>query len=195
VPSTKEHVHDYHPRGHTHRRLHHRCGSQPRRVHRPARHGHQGPRPVQRHRGQRPPDFENPSASTAELIIQVASIDTRNEQRDGHLRTNDFFDAPNYPQIIFRSTSAEKLDDERFRLTGDLSIKETTKPVTIDFEYAGHAKDPFGNIRLGFDGSTTINRRDWDVTWNAPLETGGVLVSDKVTLELEISAVQTLPAA
>lgn len=140
-------------------------------------------------------DFENPSASTAELIIQVASIDTRNEQRDGHLRTNDFFDAPNYPQIVFRSTSAEKLDDERFRLTGDLSIKETTKPVTIDFEYAGHAKDPFGNIRLGFDGSTTINRRDWDVTWNAPLETGGVLVSDKVTLELEISAVQTLPAA
>lgn len=140
-------------------------------------------------------DFENPSASTAVLVIQAASIDTRNEQRDGHLRTNDFFDAPNHPQIIFRSTSAEVLDGERFRLTGDLSIKETTKPVTIDFEYAGHSKDPFGNIRLGFDGSTTINRREWGVTWNAPLETGGVLVSDKVTLELEISAVQTVPAA
>jgi polyisoprenoid-binding protein YceI len=140
-------------------------------------------------------DFEDASASTAELIIQVASIDTRNEQRDGHLRTNDFFDAPNHPHIVFRSTSAEKLDDERFRLTGDLSIKATTKPVTIDFEYAGHSKDPYGNIRLGFDGSTTINRRDWGVNWNATLETGGVLVSDKVTLELEISAVQTVPAA
>ena len=140
-------------------------------------------------------DFEDPSASTAELTIQVASVNTRNEQRDGHLRTNDFFDAPNFPQIVFSSTAVEKLDDERFRLTGDLSIKETTKPVTVEFEYAGHSKDPYGNIRLGFDGSTTINRRDWGVMWNAPLETGGMLVSDKVTLEFEISAVQTQPAA
>ena len=140
-------------------------------------------------------DFENPAASTAELVIQTASIDTRNEQRDGHLRANDFFDAPNYPQIIFRSTQVEKLDDERFRLTGDLSIKETTKPVTVDFEFAGSSKDPFGSTRLGFDGSTTINRRDWGVMWNAPLETGGMLVSDKVTLEFEISAVQVHPEA
>lgn len=138
-------------------------------------------------------DFDNPSASTAELTIQAASIDTRNEQRDGHLRANDFFDAPNHPQITFRSTQVEQLDDERFRLTGDLSIKGTTKPVTVDFEFAGSAKDPFGNLRLGFDGSTTINRRDWGVTWNASLETGGVLVSDKVTLEFEISAVQVRP--
>lgn len=140
-------------------------------------------------------DFADPSASTAELSIEAASIDTRNEQRDGHLRANDFFDAPTFPTIVFRSMAVEKVDDEHYRLTGDLTIKDTTKPVTIDFEYSGTAKDPYGNIRVGFEGSTTINRRDWGVEWNAPLETGGMLVSDKVTLEFEISAVQVQPAA
>jgi polyisoprenoid-binding protein YceI len=136
-------------------------------------------------------DFADPSKSTAELTIQTQSVDTRNEQRDAHLRTNDFFDAPNYPEITFRSTAASKIDDERYRLTGDLTIKDTTKPVTIEFEYSGTAVDPFGNVRVGFEGSTTINRRDWKVEWNAPLETGGVLVSDKITLEIEVSAIKT----
>jgi len=139
-------------------------------------------------------DADNPAASHAELTIEVASIDTRNEQRDGHLRTNDFFDAPAFPQITFASTATELVDGDTFRVTGDLTIKGVTKSVVIDFEFAGLATDPYGLVRAGFEGSTTINRTDFGVTWNAALETGGVLVSEKITLELEISAVKT-PAA
>jgi polyisoprenoid-binding protein YceI len=140
-------------------------------------------------------DFADPSKSTAEVTIKTASVTTGNEQRDAHLRTNDFFDAPTHPEMTFRSTAVEKVDDEHYRLTGDLSIKETTKPVTIEFEFTGTAVDPFGNVRVGFEGSTTINRRDWGVEWNAPLEAGGVLVSDKVTLEFEVSAIKANPQA
>ncbi len=140
-------------------------------------------------------NFDDPSKSDVEVVIDAASVDTRNENRDGHLRTNDFFDVPNHPQILFRSTHVDKGDDDTFRVTGDLTIKGVRRPVTVDFEYAGAAKDPYGNIRLGFEGSTVVNRRDWGVEWNAPLETGGVLVSEKVTLEFEISAVQVLPSA
>jgi polyisoprenoid-binding protein YceI len=138
-------------------------------------------------------DFSDAGKCTAEVKIATTSIDTRNEQRDGHLRSNDFFDVPNHPEITFRSTSVDKQGDDVYRVTGDLQIKGVTKPVSIDFEFTGAAKDPFGNLRLGFEGSTVINRRDWGVEWNAPLETGGVLVSEKVTLELEISAVQVVP--
>jgi polyisoprenoid-binding protein YceI len=140
-------------------------------------------------------DFADPGKSTAEVIIKTASVSTGNEQRDAHLRTNDFFDAPTHPEMTFRSTAVEKVDDEHYLLTGDLSIKETTKPVTIEFEFTGTAVDPFGNVRVGFEGSTTINRRDWGVEWNAPLEAGGVLVSDKVTLEFEVSAIKANPEA
>jgi polyisoprenoid-binding protein YceI len=135
-------------------------------------------------------DFEHPENSTAELTIDVASVDTRNAQRDAHLRTNDFFDAPSHPTITFVSTAVEQVDEQTYRLTGELTIKGVTKPVTVEFEYTGTAKDPYGNTRVGFEGSTTINRREWGVEWNAPLETGGVLVSDKVTLEFEISAIR-----
>ena len=140
-------------------------------------------------------DFENPERSSAEVTIRAVSVDTRNEQRDGHLRTNDFFDVPNHPEITFRSTGVRASDEESFTLDGELTIKGVTKPVSMDFEFTGAAKDPFGNTRVGFEGGTTVNRRDWGVEWNAPLETGGVLVSDKVTLEIEVSAVQTLPEA
>jgi polyisoprenoid-binding protein YceI len=138
-------------------------------------------------------DFADPGKSTATVTIKTDSVDTHNDQRDAHLRTNDFFDAPTYPEITFASTSVEKIDDDRYRLTGDLTIKETTKPISIDFEFTGTAVDPFGNVRVGFEGSTTINRRDWKVEWNAPLEAGGVLVSDKVTLEFEVSAIKANP--
>ena len=135
-------------------------------------------------------DAENPAASSASVTIQVASINTRNAQRDDHLRTNEFFDAPTFPEITFSSTGVEVVSADAFRLTGDLTVKGTTKPVTIDFDYVGTAKDVYDNVRAGFEGRATINRSDFGVTWNAPLETGGVLVSDKIVLEFDISAVR-----
>lgn len=135
-------------------------------------------------------DFDDPTKSTGTVTIQVDSVDTANEQRDSHLRTNDFFDAPKYPQITFASSDIEKVDDENYKLTGDLTIKDVTKPVTIDIEYTGASVDPYGNQRVGFEGSAVINRRDFNVNFNAALETGGVLVSDKVTLEFDISAIK-----
>lgn len=136
-------------------------------------------------------DVEQPERTQLELTIKAASIDTRNADRDAHLRSNDFFDMDAHPEITFRSTSVERVDEEHYRVTGDLTLKGVTKPVTIDFEYQGAAVDPFGNHRIGFEGSATINRRDWGVNWNAALEAGGVLVSDKVTLELEVSAIRS----
>ena len=136
-------------------------------------------------------DGANPAASTAEVTIEVASIDTRNSQRDEHLRTNDFFDAPTHPQITFRSTGVQVVSEDTFELTGDLTIKGTTKPVTIPFAYEGSATDPYGNLRVGFEGSVVVNRKDWGITWNAGLETGGVLVGEKITLEFEVSAIKS----
>ncbi len=130
------------------------------------------------------------SASSAQVTIEVASIDTGNEQRDGHLRANDFFDAPNHPEISFTSTKVEQTAEDTFAVTGDLTIKGITRPVTVDFGYAGSALDPFGNTRVGFEGSATINRSDFGITFNATLDTGGVLVSDKITLEFDISAIK-----
>jgi len=135
-------------------------------------------------------DADDPSQSHLQLTIEAASIDTRSADRDGHLRSNDFFDMETYPQISFASTSVEALGDGTYRVTGDLTIKGVTKPVSVDFDYAGDAVDPFGNHRVGFEGSVVVNRKDWGVNWNAPLEAGGVLVSEKVTLEFEISAIR-----
>jgi len=140
-------------------------------------------------------DADDPSKSNGRLTIKVASVDTRNADRDGHLRNNDFFDAPTYPEITFVSTAVEAVDSDTFRVTGDLTIKDVTKPVSVDFEYTGAAVDPFGNQRVGLEGSTTVNRKDWGVNWNAALEAGGVLVSEKVTLEFEISAVRNADAS
>ena len=133
---------------------------------------------------------EDPSQSHLELTIKAASIDTRNADRDAHLRGNDFFAMDEYPTIEFASTKAEQLDDEHYRLTGDLTIRGITKPVSIDFEFTGAANDPWGNLRVGFEGSVTVNRKDWGVNWNAALEAGGILVSEKVTLEFELAAVK-----
>ncbi|MDP3714228.1 MAG: YceI family protein [Mycobacteriales bacterium] len=135
-------------------------------------------------------DFENPANSSANVVIQVVSVDTGNAQRDEHLRTNDFFDAPTFPTITFTSTGVKVVDSETFQLVGDLTIKGISKPVTVDFELSGTAKDPWGGTRAGFDGKAVINRSDWGVSFNAALETGGVLVSDKITLEFDLSAVK-----
>jgi polyisoprenoid-binding protein YceI len=135
-------------------------------------------------------DGANPANSHAEVTIKAASIDTRNAQRDEHLRSNDFLAMQEHPEITFTSTGARQVDDTTFELTGDLTIRGVTKSVTIPFTFEGAAKDPFGNLRAGFEGSVAINRKDWGVAWNAALEGGGVLVSDRVTLEFEISAIK-----
>lgn len=135
-------------------------------------------------------DGADPANSSVSVTIKTASIDTRNAQRDGHLRTNDFLDAPNFPEITFVSTGVERLDDSHYRLTGDLTIKDVTRPIGIDFEYQGSATDPAGNLRVGFEGSVPISRKDYGITWNAPLEGGGVLVGDKVVLEFHVSAIR-----
>ena len=135
-------------------------------------------------------DGANPAGSSAQVTISAASIDTRNAQRDEHLRSNDFLAMNEYPQITFASTGARQVVDSTFELTGDLAIKGVTNSITIPFSFEGAAKDPFGNQRVGFEGAVTINRKDYGITWNAALETGGVLVSDKVTLEFELSLVK-----
>jgi len=132
------------------------------------------------------------AASRATLSIASASIDTRNEQRDGHLRSNDFLAIETFPQITFVSTGVTQTGATSLELTGDLSIKGVTNPVTVPFEFEGAATDPFGNLRVGFEGSVTISRKDYGITWNAALEAGGVLVSDKIVLEFEVSAIKNV---
>ncbi|MGK4581567.1 YceI family protein [Kitasatospora sp. HPMI-4] len=135
-------------------------------------------------------DGGNPANSSAELVIKVASIDTSQAQRDEHLRTGDFFAADVHPEIVFRSTSAERLRDDSYRMTGDLTIKDTTRPVTLELDFTGSATDVYGAERVGFEGSTTIDRTQWGLTYNAALETGGVLIGEKVKLSFDISAVR-----
>ena len=133
-------------------------------------------------------DTENPAASKVTVTIKAASIDTGVADRDGHLRSADFFDAETYPEITFVSTDVVR-DGDDWTITGDLTIKDVTKPISIDFESTGSAKDPFGNTRLGFEGKAVLNRKEWGLTWNAALETGGLLVSDKIKLDVDISAI------
>ena len=140
-------------------------------------------------------DATDPTKSSAKLAIKVASITTGQEQRDAHLRSPDFFDVETYPEITFVSTSAEQLDDDTYRLSGDLTVKDVTRPVSIDFTFNGTAKDPYGNLRAGFEGQASLNRKEWGLTWNTALETGGFLVSDKVKLEFDVSAVKLTPTS
>jgi polyisoprenoid-binding protein YceI len=135
-------------------------------------------------------DGDAPEKSSVQVTIQAKSIDTRNADRDAHLRGNDFLQMDEYPEITFRSTRVAQTGPDSFDVTGDLTIKGVTQQVTIPFSYEGQATDPFGNARIGLEGSTTINRKDFGVTWNAALETGGVLVGDKIVLEFEISAIK-----
>jgi polyisoprenoid-binding protein YceI len=138
-------------------------------------------------------DGEDPTRSSADITIQVASIDSQQADRDAHLRGADFFDVERYPTITFKSTKAEVLDEQTYRLTGDLTIRDATHPVALDLEFAGATKDPFGFFRIGFEGSVVVNRRDWGLSWNVPLDAGGLLVSEKITIELDLAAVRPLP--
>ncbi|MFD0146542.1 MULTISPECIES: YceI family protein [unclassified Streptomyces] len=142
------------------------------------------------HEGTLQLDGSNPGASAASIDIKISSVDTGIGDRDTHLRSGDFFDAEQFPLMTFRSTEAEQLGGDKYRMTGDLTIKDVTKPLSIDLEFNGTATDPYGNERVGFEGSAEILRSDWGLTWNAALETGGVVVSDKVKLNFDISAIK-----
>ncbi|TRV72361.1 YceI family protein [Streptomyces sp. 130] len=147
------------------------------------------------HEGSLKLDGSDPANSTASIDVKIASVDTGIKDRDGHLVSGDFFDAEKFPLMTFRSTSAEQLGGDTYRVTGDLTIKDVTRPLAIDLEFNGSAKDVYGNERVGFEGSAEILRSDWGLTWNAALETGGVMVSDKVKLNFDISAIKTAPQA
>jgi polyisoprenoid-binding protein YceI len=140
-------------------------------------------------------DPADPLASSVETTIQVASIDTRDEQRDAHLRSADFFDAEQFPTITFRSTRLSE-DGGDYVVEGDLTIKGVTKPVTLTLEYNGTSPDPWGGVRAGFSAETEVNRRDFGLNFDAKLDTGGALVGEKIKIHLEIEAVlkQDAPA-
>ncbi|MEI7660521.1 MAG: YceI family protein [Actinomycetes bacterium] len=129
------------------------------------------------------------AAATISIEINAASIDTRSADRDGHLQSPDFFDVANFPKITFASTSVKDSGSDKLVVEGNLTIKDVTKPITIEFTYEGTAVDPYGNARYGFEGSSDINRKDFGLVWNAALETGGVIVSDNIKLEFEISTI------
>ncbi|CAM5405697.1 YceI family protein [Kitasatospora aureofaciens] len=135
-------------------------------------------------------DGATPGNSSADLVIKVASIDTNQAQRDEHLRTGDFFAAETYPEIRFRSISTEAVGEDSYRMNGELTIKDTTRPVVLDLEYTGSATDAYGAERVGFEGKAVVDRTDFGLTYNAALETGGVLIGEKVKLSFDISAVK-----
>jgi len=131
---------------------------------------------------------ENPLDTKVTASADVASVNTNDKNRDGHLSTNDFFDAPTHPELTFVSTGVRKEGGD-YKVDGDLTIKGVTKPVTFDFEFGGFGTDAYGNYKAGFEAKTEIDRNDFGVNWNAALETGGVLVGDKVTITLDVQAV------
>ena len=135
-------------------------------------------------------DSGNPQASNVTLRINAASIDTQVADRDAHLKSADFLDVEAYPEIVFASTEVEQVDEALYLVTGDLTIKDVTRPVAVEFALTGSAQDPFGNLRVGFEGAVAIKRSEWGLTWNTPLDTGGVLVSDRIQVEFDVSAIR-----
>jgi polyisoprenoid-binding protein YceI len=132
---------------------------------------------------------DNPAASSVSVTIDAASINTGAADRDNHLRSADFFDVENYPHLTFRSTRVEMTGDSTARITGDLTIRDVTRPVTIEAEFLGQNTSPFGTTVAGFSGTARINREDFGLTWNMALETGGVLVGKDISIELQVQAV------
>ncbi|MFI5266626.1 MAG: YceI family protein [Chloroflexota bacterium] len=135
------------------------------------------------------------TASSVEATVNAASLVTNDAKRDAHLRSADFLDVENYPSLVFKSTGIERAAHDRYRMAGDLKIHGVTRPVSLDVVYSGQAKDPWGNMRAGFSAETTISRKDWGLTYNAALETGGFMVSDEVKIALEIEAVKPAEVA
>lgn len=135
-------------------------------------------------------DAADPTRSTIQAHVDTASIDTREEKRDAHLRSGDFFDAEKFPKMTFESKRIEAAGKGKYKLVGDLTIRDATHEVSLDVEETGRGTDPWGNARLGFTATTSISRSRWGLTWNQALEAGGVLVSDKVDIELEAQVIE-----
>jgi len=135
-------------------------------------------------------DEQHPENSWVVAEVDAASINTRDARRDGHLRSPDFFDVEQYPKITFKSTKVEAVGDNEYRVTGNLTMHGVTKEVTFNVEYSGQVRDGYGMQRAGLDAKATINRKDFGLNWNTLLESGGVAVSDKVTIELDLAAVK-----
>lgn len=135
-------------------------------------------------------DPENPEQSQVSVRIDAASINTRQPDRDNHLRSADFLNVEEYPVLLFESKRIERLGDNRGRVVGDLTIRGVTREVVLDVEYAGMARSPWGTTSAGFSATTTLDRKEWGLTWNQALETGGVLVGDKIKVDIEIELVK-----
>ena len=135
-------------------------------------------------------DEEHVDKSTVKVEIEAASVNTREEKRDAHLRSADFLDAEKYPIITFKSKRGEIVDATHGRMIGDLTIRGVTREVVLDVEHLGKAKSPWGAISAGFAAHAQVNRKDWGLNWNAALETGGLLVSDEVNIDIEIEFTQ-----
>jgi polyisoprenoid-binding protein YceI len=135
-------------------------------------------------------DEQNPQNSWVDAQVDAASIDTRDEKRDGHLRSPDFFDVQNYPTLTFKSTKIEHMGGNDYNVTGDLTMRGVTRPVTFKAEYLGQGKNPWGLTVAGLTAKAKVNRKDWNLNWNQALEAGGWLVSDDVTIEIDLETVQ-----
>ena len=135
-------------------------------------------------------DEQRPERSAVDIRIDAASIDTRLEARDAHLRSADFLDAEGHPSLTFTSRRIERLGDSRARLLGDLTIRGVTRPVTLGVRYEGQAKSPWGSTSAGFNATAKIHRKDWGLNWNQALETGGWLVGDEITIDIELELVK-----
>jgi len=135
-------------------------------------------------------DEQNPTAAKVDVQIDASSLVTGDEKRDGHLRSPDFLDVEQFPYITFKSSRVQQVDATHGKLVGELTIRDVTKEVVLDFEYAGQAKTPWGTTSAGFNASTKINRKDWNLNWNVALETGGWLVGDTITINIELELVK-----
>jgi polyisoprenoid-binding protein YceI len=140
-------------------------------------------------------DPNDPTTGSGTVTVKTASVNTGSEMRDNHLRSPDFFDAEKYPDIVFRLKSISKSGDDQYKVTGDLTIKGSTKEITLDYEHSGTVVDPMGNTKVGGTLTSTVNRTDWGLVWNVPLGGGGLLVGEKVKLEIDGELAQDKPAA
>ncbi len=135
------------------------------------------------------------TASSVDATIDTDSLITNDARRDAHLKSSDFLNVEQFPTMSFKSTRIERASHDHYKMTGDLTIRSLTRPVTLDVVYSGQAKDPMGGVHAGFSAYTTINRKDWGLTWNVALETGGLLVSEEVKLALEVEVIKAVEAA